>query len=370
MKEWSNPWNPFNSAKVLLWKEHLEACAKEDYLPPVTVDLDPSNKCMFDCPHCNAYDMMNHSNKLMSGDHMLKLVDFLVHWRGSTRHHTPMSACISGGGEPYMNKEMTTLLEAMHSNGMESGIITTGYPMTDKDIDVAARTARWVGFSVDAANLYTYQKIKGIVTRGSFNKVIENIKKLVKRVEHHKSKCDVAFKFLLTPDNANDVYDAIKLAKSIGVKDFHLRPAGWDNLSKVKDKPIFDQYVINYVNDQIEAGMKLETKDFRVFGIRHKFNPDFSRKINFSRCWTIPLIPTFGADGNVHLCFDMRGREDLILSRHDPDPYELLKVWNTDKHRKIIRSVKVQDCPRCTFGSYNEIVEQVIIDDSMCRYFP
>ena len=78
MKEWSNPWNPFNSAKVLLWKEHLEACAKEDYLPPVTVDLDPSNKCMFDCPHCNAYDMMNHSNKLMSGDHMLKLVDFLV----------------------------------------------------------------------------------------------------------------------------------------------------------------------------------------------------------------------------------------------------------------------------------------------------
>ena len=54
MKEWTNPWNPFNSAKVLLWKEHLEGCAKENYLPPVTVDIDPANRCMFDCPHCNA----------------------------------------------------------------------------------------------------------------------------------------------------------------------------------------------------------------------------------------------------------------------------------------------------------------------------
>ncbi len=370
MKEWSNPWNPFNSAKVLLWKEHLEACAKEEYLPPVTVDIDPSNKCMFDCKFCNAYDMMSRSNKLMSGQHMLKLVDFLVFWRGSTRHYTPMSACISGGGEPYLNREMTTLLEAMHVNGLESGIITTGFPMTDKDIDVAAKTARWVGFSVDAAASGTYAQIKGITNDSAFNKVIENMKKLVKRVDHHKTNCDVAFKFLLTPDNADEIYAAIKLAKGIGVKDFHLRPAGWDNLSKVKEKPKFDHNTINYVNDQIEAGMGLETKDFRVFGVRHKFNPDFSRKINFSRCWAIPLIPTFGADGNVHLCFDMRGREDLIMCRHDPDPNELLKVWNTDRHREIIRSVKVEDCPRCTFGAYNEIVEKVIIQDTMCKYFP
>ena len=369
MKEWSSPWNPFNSAKVLLWKEHLEACAKEEYLPPVSVDLDPSNKCMFDCPHCNAYDMMQYSNKVMSGEHMVRIVKFLVEWRESTRHRTPMSACISGGGEPYMNKEMNTLLEAMYGNGMESGIITTGFPMNDKDIDVAAKTARWVGFSVDAAYPYTYAQVKGIKNNGSMAKVLENMKKLVKRSGHYKNKCDVAFKFLLTPDNANEIYDAIKLAKSIGVKDFHLRPAGWDNLSKIKEKPDYSEYV-RYINNQIEEGMKLETKDFRVFGIRHKFNPDFTRKLNFNRCWSIPLIPTFGADGNVHLCFDMRGREDLILCKHDPDPSELLRFWNSDKHKEIIRSVQVQDCPRCTFGAYNEIVEKVIIDDTMCKFFP
>ena len=370
MKEWSNPWNPFNSAKVLLWKEHLEACAKEDYLPPVTVDIDPANICMFDCPHCNAYDVITHSGKVMSEVHMVKLVDFLADWRDSTRYKTPNSACVSGGGEPYMNKHINTLFEHMHSKGMEIGPISTGFLLTDRDIDVIARTCRWFGFSVDAAKSQTYNLVKGLSGGNSFNKTIENMRKLVKRIDALESKCDVGYKFLLTPDNANDVYAAIKLAKKIGVKDFHLRPAGWDNLSKVKEKPHFEHHIINYINDQIEAGMKLETKSFRVFGIRHKFNPDFSRKINFSRCWAIPLLPTFGADGNVHLCFDMRGRKDLIMCRHDPDPAEILKFWNTDKHREMVRGIKVRDCPRCTFGSYNEIIEKVIINDEMCKYFP
>ena len=370
MKEWNNPWNPFNSAKVLLWKDHLEACAKEHYLPPVTVDIDPSNRCMYDCPHCNAYDMISKSGKDMTEEQMIRLVDFLAYWRDSTQYKVPNSACVSGGGEPYMNKNINTLFEAMYKQNMEIGIITTGFPMTDKDIDVVAKTTRWIGFSMDCATPGTYAQVKGIGSKYAFGKVIENIEKLVKRVKHHKSKCDVAYKYLLTPDNYHEVYQAIKLAKEIGVKDFHLRPAGWDNLSKVHKKPVYTDAMINHVNDQIEAGMRLETKDFRVYGIRHKFNPDFSRKINFSRCWAIPLLPTFGADGNVHLCFDMRGREDLIMCRHDPDPYELLRYWNSDKHKELVRSVKVENCPRCTFGIYNEIVEKVIIDDSMCMYFP
>lgn len=368
MKEWSSPWNPFNSAKVLLWRAHLEACANENFIPPIHVDIDPANRCMYDCPHCNAYDMIK-SGGVMSGEHMVKLVDFLADWRDSTHHNVPNSACVSGGGEPYMNKEINALFERMHHHGMEIGIISTGFPMTDRDIDVVAKTSRWIGFSMDAASNFTYKKVKGIKNDSAMDRVIENIRKTVKRIEHYGTNCDVGYKFLLTPTNALEIYDAIKLAKDIGVNDFHLRPAGWDNLSKVKDKPDYSKY-IDEINSQIKEGMKLGTKNFRVYGIRHKFNPDFSRKINFSRCWGIPMLPTFGADGNVHTCFDMRGRKDLILCRHNPDPSEILSVWNTDYHREMIRGINVEDCPRCTFGSYNEIIEKVIIDDSMCRAFP
>jgi len=359
MREWLNPWNPFNSAKVLLWRQHLEGCAKEEYLPPVTVDIDPSNKCNYDCKFCNAYDMIQGSGKLMPEDHMIKLADFLKEWGVN-------SACIAGGGEPFMNKGMNTLLRRMYMNGLENGVITNGSLLTDKDISTLAATCLWVGFSMDAATKETYNKVKGI--KGDlFNKVIENIGKLVKKAKGQK--CNVAYKFLLMPDNQYDIYNAINIAKTLGVRDFHLRPVGWDNLTKTKGKEDYN-YDMESIDKQIKEGRKLETKDFRVFGIRHKFNPDFTRKVNFKRCWAIPMLPTFGADGNVHTCFDMRGRKDLILCRHYPDVSEILKVWNTEFHKEMIRNIDVTKCPRCTFGTYNDIVEKVIIEDGFCRNFP
>jgi ssDNA-binding Zn-finger/Zn-ribbon topoisomerase 1 len=82
------------------------------------------------------------------------------------------------------------------------------------------------------------------------------------------------------------------------------------------------------------------------------------------------MLPTFGADGNVHICFDMRGRKDLILCSHYPDPREILKVWNTEFHKNMVKNIKVKDCPRCTFGPYNEIAEEVFIKDKMTYRFP
>ena len=61
MKEWTDQFNPFNSMKFLMWRKHLEHCAKDNYLQPVTVDTDPSNKCNYKCIWCNAYDMIKNS---------------------------------------------------------------------------------------------------------------------------------------------------------------------------------------------------------------------------------------------------------------------------------------------------------------------
>ena len=47
----------------------------------------------------------------------------------------------------------------------------------------------------------------------------------------------------------------------------------------------------------------------------------------------------------------------MILCSHQPDPWELARVWNTDKHKEMIRNINIEQCPRCTFSAYNEAVE-------------
>jgi MoaA/NifB/PqqE/SkfB family radical SAM enzyme len=351
--------------KVLMWREHLEACAKGDYLPPVNVDTDPSNRCQFSCLWCNAYDMIHGESEMkdLPEEHLLKLADFYKDWG-------VLSSCVAGGGEPLMNNGTMAFLERMHNNGLENGLITNGVLLDDEKIDIVAKTCRWVGFSMDAAKSNTYLKVKGIKNEKLFNKVVENIKKLTKKINDLGIKNDVCYKFLLHPYNANEIYDAVKLAKECGVKDFQLRPVGWINLTKTKGKQIDFTGLYEKIDKQIEKALELETDDFHVYGIRHKFNPNLKPKKNFKKCWTIPMLPTFGADGNVHTCFDMRGRKDLIMCSHYPDPTEILKFWNSEEHHKIIDNIDINKCPRCTWTTYNEAVEKVIIEDRMCYKFP
>jgi MoaA/NifB/PqqE/SkfB family radical SAM enzyme len=364
MKEWTNPYNAFNSMKVLIWRKHLEGIAKQEFLPPVTVDTDPTNKCNYRCIWCNAFDYMSGEKHTLSETHLMKLADFYKEWG-------VYSTCVAGGGEPLLNPGFNSFLERLHQNGIQAGVITNGSMMTDEHIKVIARTCRWCGISMDAGTPETYAAVKGIKDNNFFYKVIENIKKLSKEIKKLGTTCDIAYKFLLHPANAMEIFQAAELAKSIGVKDFHLRPVGWDNLTVTKGKdPIFFDNLMEDINKQIEASMKLENEHFHFYGVRHKFNPQLKRKINFLRCWAPPLLATFGADGKCHLCFDMRGRKDLVLCSHDPDPREILKVWGSQFHKDMIANIDPATCPRCTFGPYNEIIEQVFIKDNMCRFFP
>ena len=371
------PYHPFNSMKVLLWRQHLEACAKDHYLTPITVDVDPSSKCNFKCIWCNARDIIckDESMKNLPEEHLIKLADFFKSWGADTPEGHPKGCCCAGGGEPLMNPGTMAFLERMDHNKLEVGLITNGSLLNTETTDIVARLCRWVGISVDAATPETFGSVKFGLNHDYeylFSKVCDNIQKLCKRVAELGSNNRIAFKFLLHPLNYKEIFSAVKLAKSLGVHDFHLRPVGWENITAVKDKdPImYTPDMIESINRQMESAMTLETANFHVYGIRHKFNPDFSVKRSFSRCWAIPILPTFGADGKVYMCFDMRGRPDTVMCNHYPDPTELARFWNSEKHKNLVKNFDISTCPRCTFTAYNEIVENVIIKDDMCVNFP
>lgn len=372
IKEWTSPWNPFNSVKVLMYPEHLQGMANMDFKPPMFINIDPSNRCNFDCIWCNADDCMKQPKmRDLPTEHMLNIADFAKEWGVS-------SVCVSGGGEPFMNKGTPALLQHLYDNNIPIGVVCNGSLLNDSNIDLLTKTCRWVGISMDAATPDIYNKVKGIKHKTTpaykneiFNTVCENIRKLCAKTKEINSKCDIAYKYLLHPYNANEIYDAITLAKSLGINDFQLRPVGWDNVSKTKQEArISFNDKIDSINNQIARGMELESENFHVYGIRHKFNPDFSRKVTYSKCWASPTCLSFCADGFTYACLDMRGQRKARLCSHYPDVSKVIKIWNSPEHKNLINSFKLEECPRCTFGPYNEIIEEVFINDKMCRKFP
>ncbi len=358
-KEWASPYNEFNSIKILYFKEHLDGIIKGKFLPPITVDTDPTNLCNFNCIWCNAKGFRKESASSMPREHLLKLADFYKEWGVK-------STCVAGGGEPMANPGFADFLKRLHKNGIKIGVISNGSLLDQKNAEAVVKYASWCGISMDAGSSSVFMKIKGLKDKTMFDKVVANIKRMVALKRKLKSNVEITYKYLLHPYNVKDIYKAAKLAKSLGMNTFHLRPVCWDNLyNQEHSEPInFSDYT-ELIEKEIEKAKKLDDKNFKFYSVRHKFGENFERKINFKKCLATPLLATFGADGNVHLCFDVRGKKEWVLCSHYPDPRKILKVWGSARHKKIIDSINVKKCPRCTFGPYNEIIEKAVIEDKM-----
>ncbi len=354
LDEWTNKYNPFNSFKVLAYSEHLQMIADGEIPPfPIVVNWDPVRGCNYKCKYCIWSKRRDLEPTKVPLDLALKIPKFLHNWGVK-------AICVGGeSGDPSLYPGLHKVLKEFHYWNLDVGLVSNGFALTDKQIRAVAHYTTFTGFSMDAGTPESYAKVKGIPEK-NFEKVIENIKKLVKYKEENNLDVQIGFKFLLLPESYDTLYKAAEIARDIGANHFHVRPAELP-VGEIK------KIDISKVNDQIEQAMKLETKDFGVFGIKHKFNPDFTKKTP-KHCYATPLTSTWTADGDVHLCVDLRDCNYDILCNYRKEGLQRIKeLWGSEKHRKLVEGLnqRLDDCKRCTNYGYNEIIEKAFVKDSM-----
>jgi len=388
--EWSkeNQFNSFNSWKGLLYKDYYQAIVDWKYgrrsapLPPVEASLDLSMYCPAKCSFCNADRYLDKKYKIkqriIPNDHLFKLIEFLGKWG-------VRAACLGGGGESTTHPMFAEAIEAIKKNGMDVAVATNGilighvnseciiisdfidYVDTFDHIEALAKCCRWVGISVDAATRETYKKIKQV---DKFSAVKFNIKSLVNETERINSNCEVAFKFLICKDNEHEIYEACKLAKQLGVRDFHARPCDPTHQGSKVRKELW-QYDVDKIQKQFDKCRKLEDDKFRVFTIVHKFDENFKPKKDFEQCYAAPLCIQICPNG-IYLCPDSRQNDFYRLGHHYPNPEKILKFWGGKKHYDLTFNTGKKNCTsRCTFGVYCKQCQELFISnkDPMCRNF-
>lgn len=389
--EWvpSREWNPFNSYKLLAHVERWKKIKRgKDIPPPVLITVDPTNICNLNCVWCNAEYIRKQRRGKLSGKLLLQLADYLPRWgEGGTAWKPGVEAiCIAGGGEPLLNEATSLFIDAVIEKGVEVGIVTNG-TLIDRYIDSLSHCT-WVGVSVDAGSSTTFNKLKGLPPASNmFEKVIEHMRILADYSKRHNNRLGfkhpaygISYKYLLYKENISEVYEAARIAKSIGCKNIHFRPAGttWDKIGS-KEEVLFTSEDVRTFNEQIQMAMGLSDSTFGVYGITHKFNSQFSRANYFDKCYAIFMTaviePPADADAPedsmvLGLCCDRRGDRKLELRRNIQDVTDISRIWGSDEHWKMHDRIIVrQECPRCTYQPHNQIYEQVILNDSMTHKF-
>lgn len=383
MKEWSaaKKWNPFNSYKLLAQTYRWRQIARGRAIPqPALVTIDPINMCNIMCEWCNAKYLLDRNSSMLSRETLMCIADFLPRWQGTQDWPAGVeSICIAGGGEPLLHPDIGEFIHRVTDNGVETGVVTNGTNM-DKLLEPLSNCA-WVGVSVDAGTADTFQQLK---KADYFKRTIDNIKQLTSYAAKHAcrlgkgySGSGVSYKYLLTPDNINDVIPAVYLAKELGCSNFHLRPAGiaWDEITSRK-KAMFHNGEEKRLGAVLEEVRSLEDDSFGVYGITHKFGSDLNPANCFQNCHAIFMSCVFmpprdeGTERfRLGLCCDRRGDGRFEAVGVGTSVEEIADFWGSDAHWEIFDAIDLQSCPRCTFQPHNQIMEHVILEDNMTYKF-
>lgn len=390
-EEWKSRkrWNPFNSYKLLVHVERWRKIRRGRPIPPpVLITVDPTNVCNLNCVWCNAAYIREHRNLSLSESALQSLADYLPRWGASQQGVEPgvKAICVAGGGEPLLNPGTPSFIDKSVYNGVEVGLVTNGTRI-HQCIDALSQCT-WVGVSMDAGTAKTFQSLKGCSDDSqAFDRVIQNISLLADYAKRHHTQLGkhhpsygVSYKYLLYKENINEIFTAAKLAKDIGCKSIHFRPAGttWDKLN-TSEEIVFTLEEMETFNEQIALAQELDDENFSVYGVTHKFNSQFGISNCFKKCYSIFMTAVVGpptthdAPKNsftLSLCCDRRGDERLELVRDSLAFDDIERLWGGKRHWDIHDMIDVAtDCPRCTYQPHNQIYEEVILNDSMTYKF-
>lgn len=326
---------------------------KDKKVLPIRLYVNPTNKCNFSCSWCFSKKDMEQKVDNLPANIIAALPDFISSWY-KEKSEIPL-LCIGGGGEPLIHNGIDALINELVDKNVPTHVTTNGVYI-DEHIKALSRCVG-VAVSVDAVSddvLYKTKNSKGI------DRIFNGIRKLAEESKYKKSNLykqggkkhirkGLVYKFLISPENYNEVYIAAKKAKDLGCSIFYATPVipAWF-LDSITDEYVFDNKMQAEVLLQIIAAKRIETDFFKIF-----YYPHFQEKDKkcgpcrelLSTC----VIKPAETEGffDVSLCCFMKGHQDLFLGRNMKTLEEIKKIWLSNKHMNIYKQFNMQRCPTC-----------------------
>jgi len=296
--------------KIYYYLDAVEKLRKGEWVPPVTCEIDPSNRCMLDCEFC-----MFEKYRKLSGENLD--LDTYISLLGELHNMGTKSITFTGGGEPLMNPNFNLMVKMALALGFEIGLVTNGILLNKlENID----KFKFIRVSLDAHNRDDYLKVKGM---DFFDKVIDNISFGL------KENPIIGISYVVCPDNKKNLYKAEELADGLGVAYIQIKPA--------------------YINGDIFSDFTFPDGKPTIETKRYK-------PVDNIPCIIAGLVGIVGADSNVYFCCQHRGKEKFNLGNLKQKSFK--DIW----FNRFSYIPDVSMCPSCRYmnytRAYNEILER------------
>ena len=335
--------NPFDSVKVLCWRDKIEEILQGRIPSPVAVEIDPSNLCTQSCEWCMFKKFKAQCMVSLSKEIMFSLIENLAEMEVK-------AITFTGGGEPLVNPITPEAMQLAHGAGIQVGLVTNG-DLLEKDgiRDVVTQVCRYVRLSIDAGRDETYYKLKHPKHLDQLSRNLKSIKVMAET----GFKGDIGTAFLIHPKTAAELPIIIERLEGIGVNYLQVRPCLGVKLTSE---------TVNYCRDAVES----YRGKLNIYANFKRFD-EVRFGMMFEKCRATPLLGIVCADAKMYLCCQFRGNRKYVIG--DLTKSSFKEQWGKKRHLQVLRRINIAKCPPCRYSMFNQLIENVFIKDKMHKNF-
>lgn len=139
-------------------------------------------------------------------------------------------------------------------------LITNGVLINDEWAEYLVQGSGKIRISVNAASKKTHE----LINKGSnYEKVINNIRKLISLKQHHNLAVKIQYKFTIVPENIHEIADAIEVADNLGCDKINY---GYDHRvpSIIRGNNELRGYLKHKINQLVGSNLKIEIEQSRL----------------------------------------------------------------------------------------------------------
>ena len=205
--------------KVLNYiKNMYSAISRKPYVNsyPIHITVDPANICQLKCPLCpTGQRLRSRQNGMMKFEDFKRIIDQLGDYI--------MSLSLFSWGEPLLDKDVFKMIKYITDRkifiDMSSNFLYFDEYMAESLIE--SQLTHLI-ISMDGANQKTYEIYR---VGGKIDKLIENIKTIIRKKEEMKSNLPfITIRFLVMSHNEHEIPEVKRIGKELGVNRVEIAP--------------------------------------------------------------------------------------------------------------------------------------------------
>lgn len=248
------------------------------------------------------------------------------------------------GGEPLLRQDLCEVMKYATDLGFHWGMTTNGMLFTDELIQSLKKSRlQSVSISIDGLEK-THDTFRGVP--GSFQKIIENVKKL----QEADFLVHLQITTVFSKSNIHEIEDLYKIFLELGIKRWRLMSI--DPIGRTTNDLLVSPQETKYLLDFIKAHKKDKQMKL-LYGCPSFLGLEYEKEVreHFFYCRTGITVASILYNGDLYVCPNVPRVKNLIQGNIRTNRFK--DVWDNKyiEFRKIDRS-KCEMCDTCKYWDY------------------